>query len=315
MPKARDHYQILADDLCTIMTPLRGLLAGIFLQLALQMHGQGVLEGGVDYPQLGISFTVPEGWQANEGDGMIFIGSKTTAGLILMSVHEFGDLEDMRLSVGSGFSEDGMELFAAGEIRMVKNDVVVVDYTGKIEDQPARGLGAARLNPLGNSVSVIALALERTWSDALPAAAMELMESITFRPVPRTGPTPEQWKRHLMNVRLTRIEDQPEPPAEEGTITNKPPATLRQQIDLCNGRFNQISTRSNDEQAGNAGGQTRSRGTWDVMEGSRGTILRLDHEDGRRSEYELDEQEGRTYLNGRRWFRTWEGEHAPECDR
>lgn len=293
------------------MGPLRDLLLIALFLCACPLLAQEGLTGTIDYPQLGITVTLPEGWVANEGDGSIFIGSQTTPGLILLSVHEFGGAEDLIKSVGSGFSEDGMELFPADVPRLVKEDLAVVEYAGQIEGQPAKGSGAARFNPYGNSVAIIAVGLEKTWDPELPATALRIAEGLEFRLPPRTGPSAEQWERHLTNVRLTRMENRPTPPDQDTVTIN---ITSIKRIDLCgDGRFTLSGTTdmvTHDDRSLNE----ISRGQWDVLEDPRGSVLlRLDHGDGRRSEYELEEQDGRTYLDGKRWFRTWDGEQAPDC--
>lgn len=277
---------------------------------------QTSLTGEVDYPQLGIGFTIPDGWQAQEGDGLVYMGSETVPGLIVMIMHESRDMAAMKHALAEGFSEDGIELFPQGEARELRSDMAVIDHTGQIEGQPAKGIAFATLNPYGNGVAVIAIGLEDSWSDRLVHAAESTINSIEFRKVEHTGPSVETWKRNLMNTRLTKIESYSSPSAIEGGVGGG--YSSKQQIDLCDGWFTMSGSGSvsagSDVVSGHSSGSSAGNGTWDVVEGIDGRpVLRLDHHDGRRSEFLLGEEEGKTYLNGERWFRTWEGENAPAC--
>ncbi len=290
-----------------VIRPMRYLLL-LFLMLAttLGLQAQQPMQGGIDYPELGISFTVPAGWTANEGDGLVFFGSETVPGLILMSIHDLTTMEEAKRSLESGFSEDGIELFPIDSMEMLKDSVALLEYGGQVEGQPAKGMGLAVLNPYGDGVTIVALGLEKTFSPRLREAAMALLGSLAFREVAPSGPTVAKWQEHLTNVRLTRFQNAPSPPVD-GTAQKA--HAIEQRIDLCDDGFTYYS-RSEAEPAA-----SQSKGEWEVIAGAKGQpTLHLMHVTGQHSEFLLVEQEGRTYLDGQRWLRTWEGEHAPECE-
>jgi hypothetical protein len=281
-------------------------LTALLLHL-LPLQAQPPMRGEVDYPGLGISFRVPEGWEAQEGDGVIFFGSPTVKGLILMSIQELANEADLARSLEAGFSEDGITLFAEGEARIVRKGMARISYAGKVENEAAKGLGIALLNPHGDGLSLVALALEKVYGPQLEQALDSLAGSIVFRSVPPAeGPGIEHWTKHLTQVRLTRI--MPVPPDSTNGSARAEPEWMR--IDLCAGWF----SIARSGQAVDPG-KTPQEGSWQVLAGPRGkVILRLDHANGHRSEYHLDEQQGKIYLNGQRWFRTLSGEHSPDCD-
>ncbi len=277
---------------------------------------QESLSGAIDYPQLGISFTVPADWTANENEGMVYLGSEKVPGLILMTIHELRTMDELKASLDAGFSEDGIKLFPRGTAVVLRPDVATMDYDGKIEGEEAAGLGIGMLNPHGNGVSIVALSLNRTDHGPARSAVMALMESVRFRKVEYTGPSTEHWRRHLTNTRLTRIESYSSPGATEGTIGGGYSSEVR--IDLCAEGFtlngSSLVSAGGADVAGSSGGSTSSEGRWDVVAAPNGSpLLQLDHTNGARSEFKLDEDEGKVYLNGERWYRTWEGEHAPDC--
>ena len=277
---------------------------------------QEPLTGPIDYPQLGISFTVPPDWTANESEGMVYLGSDKVPGLILMTIHELRTMEELKSSLDAGFSEDGIELFPRGTAAELRPDVASMDYDGKIEGEPAAGLGIGMVNPHGNGVSIVALSVEKSDPAPVRSAAMQLMESVRFRKVEYTGPSIEHWKRHLTNTRLTRIESYSSPGATEGTIGGGYSSEVR--IDICAEGFtfngSSLVSAGGGGVSGSSGGRTSSEGKWEVIAAPNGSpLLQLDHTNGERSEFKLDEQDGKVYLNGERWFRTVTGDHAPDC--
>nr|MDQ3101954.1 hypothetical protein [Bacteroidota bacterium] len=274
------------------------------------------LHGTIEYPKLGISFTVPDGWQAHESEGLVYFGSESVPGLILMRIHELKTMDELRASLDAGFSEDGIELFSTGAAGAIGEHLASIEYNGKIENESAKGLGFGMLDPNGNGVSIIALALEKFYSEKLRSAATSLMESVTFKKVEYDGPSVEHWKRHLTNSRLTRIENYSSPPAIEGGGGGY---GRRQQIDLCADGFTMMVfaevAATAGTVSGNSSGSEKITGKWGIAEGLSGRpVIHLDHSNGARSEFQLDEQEGKVFLNGERWFRTVTEEHSPECD-
>ena len=282
----------------------------------LRSMAQEPLTGPIDYPQLGISFTVPGDWMANESEGMIYFGSEKVAGLILMSIHELRSMNELKTSLDAGFYGDGIELLPSGEAKILGDEVITRELAGKIEGEAAEGCGIGMLNPHGNGLSIVALSLEKSDPAPVRSAAMALMESVRFRKVEYTGPSIEHWRRHLTNTRLTRIESHASPGATEGTIGGGYSSEVR--IDLCAEGFtlngSSLVSAGSSEISGNSGGSTSSAGKWDVVAAPNGSpLLQLDHTNGERSEFRLDEQDGKVYLNGERWFRTVTGDHAPDC--
>ena len=91
-------------------------------------------------------------------------------------------------------------------------------------------------------------------------------------------------------------------------------------IDLCGqGYFNYYDNSSfsvgtaGSSAAGRSGEQ--NSGTWTVLRGDQGqAILQLTFKTGEvmKAVIEID-SEGKTYLDGTRYFRTYEGRNAPDC--
>lgn len=66
---------------------------------------------------------------------------------------------------------------------------------------------------------------------------------------------------------------------------------------------------------GSSSDRGQGSGTWKVLSGSQNqTVLQLSFHSGELYEYRVViDEEGKTYLNDERYFRTYDGEYAPNC--
>ncbi len=63
--------------------------------------------GEIDYPSLGIKFTIPEGWKGQEVEEGYFMGSDTEPGFIFLMTHEAKNLDELRAGAEEGINEEG----------------------------------------------------------------------------------------------------------------------------------------------------------------------------------------------------------------
>lgn len=269
----------------------------------------------VDYAHLGIAFHIPQGWMAEEVDGTVVMASEGTPGVIFLTTHEIKDMATLRANAMEGLSiEENVLLRPDGAAEDLRNDVVAVRYRGMVQLMPTRGYGIGMLNPHGEGLSIVALCAEELWSDALERTAQSIMRSTEFKKV-QAGPEAQRWIQHLKGSRLSYFERYSSQ-GNGGSVGGG--YSSEQRIDLCDGWFSIVGTSSvsmgGDAVSGHASGGKRGHGTWDVVPGPDGRqVLRLTHHDGERNMFTLEEREGKLHLNGVRWFRTTDGEHAPDC--
>lgn len=74
----------------------------IFLALFLSISLSAQETGQKDYPTLGISFTIPDGWLGQEGQGVYMMGSNSIPGLILVMPSSVASLDAMRQEARAG---------------------------------------------------------------------------------------------------------------------------------------------------------------------------------------------------------------------
>jgi len=125
----------------------------------------------------------------------------------------------------------------------------------------------------------------------------------------------KEWKNLLSNTRLTYMDSY-----SSGYGSNYGGYSVERKIELCSRGFftyNGTSNFSVDAPAasGYSYGNNAGDGSWSVIDNGNGSaILQLNFNDGSAAQYNLGYQNGKTYLNGERWFRTTAadgGEYAP----
>lgn len=115
----------------------------------------------------------------------------------------------------------------------------------------------------------------------------------------------KEWKNRLSNTRLTYLDSY-----SSGYGDSYGGYSVHRTMDICgkgyftysgSSNFTMNASAANAYSFGNSGGD----GTWSVIDnGSGGAVLQLNFNDGSTAQYRLGFQEGKTYLNGERWFRT-----------
>lgn len=295
-------------------------LLALLLVGPLPAHAQA-LSGDVDYPTRGIAFRVPDGWVGQETDAGIVLGSYSEAGLILMTRHDYGSLEEMRLAADQGIVDVGLSLRRDGDVRQASDDVIGASFSGVYEGQPARAWAAGVLNPHGSGVSVLALTTADAWTETLAERARALAASVTFR-APDFSSLVAEWRTFLSDVRLTYLDsDYSSGPSVGGYLTGSGYSTERL-LHLCAaGHYRYSSSSSLSIDTGGAfasdAGRDRGAGRWEIAVDTDGQpLLRLSAHDGGVRDVRLGYENGKTFLDGTRYFRTTPGDtngYAPLC--
>ncbi|OWY24644.1 hypothetical protein BVG80_05310 [Sphingobacteriales bacterium TSM_CSM] len=125
----------------------------------------------------------------------------------------------------------------------------------------------------------------------------------------------KEWKNLLADTRLTYMDSY-----SSGYGDNYGGYSVERKIELCSRGFFTYSGNSNfsvnaPAATGYSYGNSGGDGTWSVIDsGNGGAILQLNFNDGSTAQYNLGYQNGKTFLNGERWFRVTAaegGDYAP----
>ena len=280
-----------------------------------------VLSGPVDYPALGVRFTIPEGWIAQETDVGLVLGSKTEPGLMLVSQHAYRSLQEVQQAGDEGINDSSLTLQRDGDYRIVDEHSVGAHFTGVYEGQPAGAYAIGILNPHGTGVSVLALTSESAYSVAFEERAWTLAISFEFDKPDNTAEL-KDWRIFLSDVRLTHMTSSSSSGSSVDGYSTYSGHSSTSILHLCRaGQYRYGSSASFSVDAGSGfahgGGDEQGNGVWEVVGDAHGQpYLRLTSNDGDVYELHLQYEDDKTFLSGTRYFRTLPGDkngYAPNC--
>ena len=257
-------------------------------------------------PFWGISFQVPEDWIHQQVDGGYLLASQQEQGIILLTAHQYDTIEDLR-TASSQILDDGQgtRLIPAGAAQSFTAAGLALDYSGTFQDNPVRGRAIGLVSPYGGGVTLIAMAEPAVYSDVLAGRVESTALSVKFTP-PAAAPEIEKFQRQLSGARLTFVSSYSS--GLSGGISSQ------RVISLCgDGRFslNGSSLVSIDVGGafGNSGDVEQGEGVWRIENVAGKPMLQLDFSDGSAQQYLLTTEADQLFLNGSRYFLTYD----PEC--
>lgn len=272
----------------------------------------------------GIRFRIPDGWVAKKTEVGYLFGSNTMKGIMLMIPHEITSLAAMRQEAQKGIIDEGTALYLDGTITPFGKTGLAGRYRGTMQGQQATAYAIGLLAPQGGGGVTILIAVESaSYTPEYQKVAETLAKSVKFFQ-PETPSIAEEWKQRLNDCRLTYMWSYYSGGGADGSYAGGSQETV---IDLCSRGFFRYSDNSSMSVDGgygsgyNASGYDASRdtgqGTWEVVGRGQQAVLVLKFHDGRVWEYTLSMQEGKTYLDDKRYFRTYQNspmpEHRPNC--
>ncbi|GAB5535112.1 MAG: hypothetical protein Rubg2KO_13610 [Rubricoccaceae bacterium] len=252
----------------------------------------------VDYPALGLSFEVPDGWQGQEGDGL-YIVSHPSGGMLVMMPHEASTLQELRAGAEAGVDlGDGTNLQANSAIEPFGSEGIRVDMVGLVEWSPTEAHAIGLLSPNGGGVVIYALAPVRQLTDTHRSDAEALAWSVVFSE-PVEPPVVQQWRDGLLYRQLAKYNTDT---ASDGSSSDEVILTL------CDGGFSRYTAyqyyRTGAGAHSDAGSNTEY-GTWEVVsDGGGGALLSLTYDTGEEAVYELAFEDSKIYLDDARYLQS-----------
>ena len=292
----------------------------IFIFLTLLSSASAQKTGRIDYPAIGLSFTIPEGWVGQEGDGVFMMGSNSLPGVVLISTSDAHSLESIRQEALAGVVDQaaGINLQLSSTLEDLGKQSIGGEFSGVLENQSAKAYIIGMNNPYGQSLIIMAATLSNLYNNQYVNVARQIFKSITFSK-PIIPPVVNQWKKRLAGTRLTYMESYSSYDYSNPNFTSGGSYAQKEQIDLCpEGYFNYNEQFNMSVGAPGASGMARDggrgAGKWKVIPNAQGNaVLQLSFHTGEIYEYVLSFEEDKTFLNGTRYFRTSTGENAPVC--
>jgi len=283
--------------------------------------------GEVSFPEYGLSFTIPDGWAGQVMGEAFLIGHQTQPGFLMLTANEARSLEQMRQEASQGMNDpaNGLFLQPEGTLESIGDHGLGGAFSGSMGGQPVKSYLVGLINPHGQGVLVMSAVAAPQWSAQYRELALQLAGSVRFSkvekaPVAAQGGSVAEWKHRLGNTRLTFMESYNSIDYSNPDVTIGGGYSRKEVIDLCvQGYFNYASNNSMSvtggaNVSGNAYGNSKGAGKWDIREEPNGNkTLVLSFHSGESYEYVLSYLEEKMHLNGDRYYHTWTGENAPNC--
>ncbi len=284
----------------------------LILALLTTEHLKAQLTGVINYEQYGISFTIPEGWVGQEQEESILMQSRTIPGIGVITTHTYTKSE-LEEEAKKGLKEGyGTNMQLQGELEHLSATAIGGIFEGKLEGSNAKSyvIGIENPNEEGLGISIMIATYPNMFTDKHIETAKEIYKSFTFKKVEKSDEIVE-WIEFFQDVKLTYMDSYSS--STGGGYSSE------ESMDLCSeGYFifgsSNTMTLGGSNYSGYSDSQKAGSGTWDVVSGNNGTLLLvLTYYNGSQDSYELEYRDDKTYLNGYRYFRTMEGEYAPNC--
>ncbi len=283
----------------------------VIIALSANIIGKAQKAGEVDYPYLGIKFTIPDGWKGAETEGGFLMGSDTKPGLIVMLPHDVKDLNGLRQEAEAGLQGEGISLSKSSEFESVGKEGIGAEFEGLIQGEQAKAYVAGIINPFGSGVTIMAASTTSSYNNDYKELAKRIAMSLKFSQ-PVEPPVTQEWRNTLMGAKLTYLNSSYSSGASYDGYSTYSGYSSRHEITLCpNGYFSDYSSNSMSVDTGGAfaggGGNDSGQGKWSVVANADGNpVLKLEFNNGEVSSYKLSYEEGKTYLSGSRYFRTYD---------
>lgn len=275
----------------------------------------------INYPSLGISFEIPATWEGQEVENGFLMSNTEVSGFILLTTHDLKNMQAIQQEMEQVFTiGPNSKLAPTNVLQTITSHTMAGEYAGTISDKLAKAYILGMLNTYGLGLTLICGSNTNTYSDDLKNAGISIVKSVVFY-VPKTKSVVDtnkiesnEWKEKFKNCRLTYMESYSS--YGSGGYGKKI------KIDLCGkGYFNHssYSSMSLDSGSYSAGYGTNKQGagTWKILENQTQIVLQLNFYNGEVYEHVVTvDADDKTYLNGNRYFRTYEGagKHSPACD-
>jgi hypothetical protein len=270
-------------------------------------------------PNLGFKFIPPAGWTAQKTESGYLLVSNSEKGFLLIIPHQYTSLESMQTGAAEGLAdENGTVLQLNGAAQKFGKMGIEARFQGTVQWQQAKAFAIGLLSPFGGGMTIFAIAESASYNQNYETSTRSIANSVKFFK-PEIPPVVNEWKQKLSNCRLTYLWSYYSGGGTDGSYVGGSQKTV---IDLCakgNFRFFDDSQVAADGggASGYSGGSSNGDGTWEVSNQGQAPVLHLKFHDGKALEYALSLQDGKTFLNDKRFFRTYSddenAEYRPQC--
>ncbi len=262
----------------------------------------------------GLRFTPPAGWVQHQApNGYLFV-APDQQGILAVLPHQTHTVDALRAEARQGLNDGaGTALQLQRTIDAFGTNGLAATYTGWIEGSPATARVVGLVAPQGTGATILAAATPEHYSETLAAMAATVAESVVFTTRPAqtaqaaqpqpAGAEEQEWQTFLQGCRLSYFNRY-----NSGYGGGYSDETV---VDLCPGYFTYgASSETVFNTPGLSGSDAYSSsgkqgaGQWRIVRQGRESVLQLRFHDGTAQTLVLGYEDGKTFLDGRRWLRT-----------
>jgi hypothetical protein len=250
----------------------------------------------------GVRFTPPAGYQAQREQIWYLLKSSNREGGLVVMPHTSATLPDLKKIATEGFliGED-TKLTPRGPVQQVNANTIAVDYAGTLEGQSAQARMVAVLSPHGGGAFVMATARTQQFTPEHAALAEAVARTFRFEKIDTTSVT-GFWRQRLTGRKLQYFSRY-----SSSGVGGFSGYSEHKQLSLCSdgsflfsGDFSgAINVPGASANLGNRGGNA---GSWKIVPQLKQAVLQLSFADGSKASYTLALEDGKTFLNGNRWY-------------
>jgi hypothetical protein len=133
-------------------------------------------------PEMGISFTMPAGWNGQKQGDVMFLTSTTYKGFIIIQRHEYGSVEQMASDARQGIIDEaaGMRLMPASQFQAFGKNGLAGEFSGMVQGRQARTYAIGLIAPGGGGVTIMAATESASYTEAYPGFVRAIAGGLTF---------------------------------------------------------------------------------------------------------------------------------------
>jgi len=172
----------------------------------LPLRSFAAASGVIDYPYIGLQFTIPDGWQGQEQNNSYLIQAAGKTGFISLMENNARQLTQLKQEFKRGLLATNIQLQHSGPIETLQNKKKVTGigavFSGHIDGVATKAYVINLINPYGHGMTIVAAAPARHYTENYKKLARQIAHSIVFSRPERSDQT-TRWEQKLYNHQLT----------------------------------------------------------------------------------------------------------------
>ncbi len=187
---------------------MRKVVLILIIGILLPLRSFAAVKGVVDYPYIGIQFTIPDGWQGQEQANSYLIQSANKTGFISLMENNARQLAQLKQEFEHGLVAANIQMQRSGPIETLRNKKketgIGAVFSGRIDGIISKAYVINLINPYGHGITIVAATPVHHYTNDYKKLARQIANSVVFSQ-PKTSTHTPQWEKKLYGHQLTHI--------------------------------------------------------------------------------------------------------------